>query len=197
MHFTIPTWCLFINFYLLGFTLGASAGLLADDALADASTGAKAPVDDSLTSDFMPAPLVEQQLFFAAALFIQQAEDDLPLHFPSASHACAGTTNAKHSALRERMVKNFFINTSLRIGEKKLRIRSVFVTQYIYSRHTEQYGHCSRFSVSRPSFVTIRRFSLLMQHQTHQTYVRMTLRLSLSVILRTATGCTAILADSA
>jgi hypothetical protein len=82
--------CLFIKFYLFGFTLGAFAAL-AETAFADVSTTDVAVFASALISDALAeAPFMEQQDFLAAALFTQQAEDDFPLHLPSASHADTG-----------------------------------------------------------------------------------------------------------
>jgi hypothetical protein len=86
--------CLFIKFYLFGFTLGAFAAL-EETAFADVSTTdvavAASSFASALISDALAeAPFMEQQDFLAAALFTQQAEDDFPLHLPSASHADTG-----------------------------------------------------------------------------------------------------------
>jgi hypothetical protein len=104
--------CLFIKFYLFGFTFGAFAAL-AETAFADVSTAEVAVAASSLISDaFAEAPFMEQQDFFAAALFTQQAEDDFPLHLPSASQADTGEQYAAKRAATAKRALSFFIKTS-------------------------------------------------------------------------------------
>ncbi|MFM8179472.1 MAG: hypothetical protein ACKOAG_09870 [Candidatus Kapaibacterium sp.] len=103
----------------------------------DASTAVVAVEPSSFTSAFAEAPFMEQQLFLADALLMQQAPEALPLHFPSASQAETGAQYAANSVTTANNAMNFFIKTS-KIGEKTTTKHGLCVAQYIYRRCTEQ-----------------------------------------------------------
>ena len=128
-HFAVLTSCLFINFYLFELTLGAPAVLTAD-VLAEASTAVVVVEASSFTSAFAEAPFIEQQAFLADALLIQQADEDLPLHFPSASHAVAGVQKHENNAAMANNATNFFIRTSKKM-KKNTTMKTTLYLQYI------------------------------------------------------------------
>jgi hypothetical protein len=91
----------------------------------------------SFTSAFADAPFVEQQLFFAEALVIQQAPDALPLHFPSASQADTGTQYVARRATNANRATNFFIKTSKNVEKNRLN-PCTRVAQYMPAKMTAQ-----------------------------------------------------------